>query len=125
MEVVEEYGDGAIEAGKQVVLHRFEDVVVGVPAVGAGVEGVFVLPADVGVEEGGDPGDSGFDESACEEAGLTGAVTAVALAEGGGFACEVESGTGLRGLEDVEGFAGLAVAVGERGIAIGVELCEE
>lgn len=107
------------------MLHRLEDVVVGVPAVSAGVVRVFVLPADVGVEEGGDPRDAGFDESAGEEAGLAGAVTAVALAKGSGFACEVECGTGLGGFEDVEGFAGLSVAISERGIAIGVELCEE
>lgn len=113
LQVFEQGGEAEVEAGHEVVFHGGEDVVVSVPAVEIGGGGVEILSAGVVVEEDGDPGDVGFDETAGEEAGLPCPVAAIAFADGVAFQGQVEGFAATRGVEHAVGLAVKRVEVSE------------
>ena len=100
VEVVEECGEAEVGGGHEAVLELVEVIAVGVPEVDA-----VVVPVD------GDEWDAGLDQATGEEEALAVDVAAVAVAQAGVFAVDVEGASGLGRGEGVDG-AGLEAVPG-------------
>ncbi len=98
VQIIEQSGHGLIQPGGVAVLHDLEVAVVLVPAAVAGVLFRFDMVAPVDLDEG----NTRFDESAGQEAGLAEAGPAIAIRQGRRFAGEVEGRPALRRQKHVQ-----------------------